>query len=280
MRRAWICALLAVSLAVVTASDAQACNASRRAAASGSHNGRAPLIIGDSTMIFAAPYLGRRGLEADAKGCRQFAEGMAILSRRARAGTLPRLSILALGANGAANSDAISRALEIVGSTRALGLVTPRNSASTRAAMQRAARAHPDRVLLIDWVAYSGGHGGWFGGDGLHVNDIGARAFTALVARRAAVNLRPAKALRVPRGSKGTKACGTIRRFHRTLRVHVPRGADRITCKRAREVARRPPLGGLRGWRIYDWRDAKPGPWQEIYARADRRVLVGTVRAK
>ena len=59
--------------------------------------------------------------------------------------------------------------------------------------------------------------------------------------------------------------------------MHVPRGARRITCARAREIARRTPIQGVRGWRAYDWRDAA-GPWQDVFARADRKVLVGTVR--
>ena len=135
-------------------------------------------------MIFAAPYLGARGLQADAKGCRQFSDGVGMLAQRRRAGTLPRLSILALGANGPVSPAQIAGALSTVGPTRVLGLVTPRKYESTVAAMRRAARAHPDRVLLIDWVAYSGAHGGWFGEDKIHVNDTGARAFASLVATR------------------------------------------------------------------------------------------------
>jgi hypothetical protein len=268
---------LAALLVLMLTHDAYACQDSRKAAASGPHNGRAPLIIGDSTMIFAAPYLGRRGLEADAHGCRQFSEGVSMLAARRRAGTLPRLAILALGANGPVGSGQLAGALKTVGPGHVLGLVTPRKYESTVTAMRALARAHPSSVLLIDWVAFSGPHGGWFGDDKIHVNDAGARAFTDLVARRAAWELPPPRKLAVPRGSRKTKPCGTIHRGGRTLRVHVAHGRDRITCRRARQIARRPPVQGVSGWRAYDWRDAKPGPWQDIYARGDRKVIVGTV---
>ena len=59
---AWV--LAPIVLGGVTSSSAMACDAGRRSAATGPHVGRAPLIIGDSTMIFAAPYLGRRGFQA------------------------------------------------------------------------------------------------------------------------------------------------------------------------------------------------------------------------
>lgn len=277
MRRAAWSALLALLITAASAGQAAACNSSKRSAASGPRFGRAPLIVGDSTMIFAAPYLGARGLQADAKGCRQFGDGVGMLAKRRREGTLPRLSILALGANGPVSAAQIAGAISTVGRTRVLGLVTPRKYESTVAAMRRAARAHPDRVLLIDWVAYSGAHGGWFGEDKIHVNDTGARAFASLVATRTRAFRPPAKSLRVPRSSRGTKACGTVRRSGARLRVHVPRGARRVTCARARELARRTPIQGMRGWRSYDWRDAS-GPWQDVYARSDRKVVVATVR--
>jgi hypothetical protein len=272
--RVAVCALLALLL---TAAPAAACDSSRRSAASGPRFGRAPLIVGDSTMIFAAPYLGARGLQADAKGCRQFSDGVGMLAKRRRAGTLPRLSILALGANGPVSPAQLAGALATVGPGHVLGLVTPRKYESTVAAMRRTARAHPDRVLLIDWVAYSRGHDGWFGEDRIHVNDAGARAFASLVATRTHAFRPPPRSLRVPRSSRATKACGMVRRSGSRLRVRVLRGARRVTCARARELARRTPIQGERGWRAYDWRDAT-GPWQDIYARGDRKVVVGTVR--
>src|SRR3954447_4436360 len=109
------CVVLALLLAGASAADASACGYTVRARAHGHHARRAPLIIGDSTMIFAAPWLGRHGLEADAKECRQFSEGVAMLAARRRAGTLGHLSILALGANGPVSSGMLAGALHTIG---------------------------------------------------------------------------------------------------------------------------------------------------------------------
>ena len=129
------------------AANARACGAAKQAAAAGPrHRGaRAPLILGDSTMIFAAPVLGRLGIEANAKGCRQFAEGISILAARRHAHGLPPIAILALGANGPISGGQIAAALRVTGPHRILGLVTPRRSGVSEARMRRAARSHPDR---------------------------------------------------------------------------------------------------------------------------------------
>src|SRR4051794_38326775 len=147
-------------------------------------------------MIFAAPYLGRRGFQADAHGCRQFSQGVAMLAARRRAGTLSRFSVLALGANGPVSEPMIEHALRVIGTSRVLGLVTPRNEPTSRASMHRAARRHPDRVLLIDWATFSAAHGGWFGGDGLHVNYTGAREYAAFIGRHSSPEMPPVRALR------------------------------------------------------------------------------------
>jgi hypothetical protein len=257
---------------------ASACNAATRSAARHirpAHR-RPPLIIGDSTMIFAAPFLGGLGFEADAHGCRQFSTGVAMLTARRRAGTLPRIAILALGANGPIPASGIRTALRAVGPRRILGLVTPRNLTSSQTQMRRAGGTHPERVLLIDWARYSAGHGSWFGGDGLHVNQTGARAFARLIRRSVAPLVAPpVKALRMPRTLAGRRGCGTVRRAGRTWRVFVTRGARLVTCTRARTLARRPPLRATPGWVAYDWGRTDNGPWQTVWARADRKVIIG-----
>src|SRR4051794_12293642 len=197
------CAALALLLLGARAVDASACGSAVHATAGGHHARRAPLIIGDSTMIFATPWLGRHGFQADAKGCRQFSQGVAMLAARRHAGTLPRLSVLALGANGAVSSSMIAGALHTIGRGRLLGLVTPRKSGASESAMRRAARVHPDRVLLIDWVTYSAGHGGWFAGDGLHVTPAAGHIYANFIARRSApLYDPPVKALRVPTSAR------------------------------------------------------------------------------
>src|SRR4051812_28700638 len=149
--------------------------------------GRQPLAIGDSVMLGAGPQLSAAGFEVDVRGCRQVTEGLAIMARRRRNGTLPRIVILALGSNFRVTSSDIHRALRIVGRKRLLGLVTPRHrngSVKSDAALIRAAgRHHPGRIRVLDWVRYSAGHPGWFGGDGLHLGPAGGAALTRLLLR-------------------------------------------------------------------------------------------------
>jgi hypothetical protein len=255
-----------------------ACHAGKKAGArhSSSRKARAPYIIGDSTMILATPYLGQRGIEADSRGCRQMSAGIQMLAARRRAGTLPNVAVLALGANGAVSSSAISRALRTVGRTRVLGLVTPRNSGSSASAMRRAAHRHPQRVLLIDWVAYSRGHSGWFSGDGLHVSYAGARGFATLVRRRLDPFIGPSRSLKVPDSAGDGKACGDLRRAGKHLNVFVIRGPERIGCDHARRLVRRGTLRRIAGWRPYDLLRSGRKPWSDIYVRHDRKVIVAS----
>src|SRR6185295_11486213 len=100
----------------------------------------------------------------------------------------------------------------------------------------------------------STGHGSWFGGDGLHVNQSGARAFARLMRRRVAPLVSPpVKALRMPRTLTGRRGCRTVRRAGHTWRVFVTRGARLVSCARARDLARRSPLRHTAGWVAYDW---------------------------
>lgn len=267
---------LAALIAAAPAS-ASACRVQQHAGAKrdAARERRAPLIIGDSTMLLATPYLGGLGIEADARGCRQLGAGIELLAARRRARTLPSIAVLALGANGPISGGAIGHALRIMGPFRVLGLVTPRRVGSgSAAAMRRAARRHPDRVVLIDWRAYRGG--GLFAGDGLHVSDRGARAFGRLVRTRLDPFIGPPRSLRVPTSTTGARACGSLRRGGRALDVLVVRGQSRLLCARARRLVRAHALAGIAGWRFYDFRRSGRRPWWDVYVRADRRVIVVT----
>ena len=237
--------------------------------------GRAPLILGDSTMIFATPRLGRLGLEADAHGCRQFAAGAAMLAARRRAGSLPTLAVLALGANGPVSTGQMAAAMRTLGVARVLGLVTPRNAAGTAARMRHVAARHPNRVVLVDWARFSAGRGAWFAGDGLHVTFAGAHAFARFVRRSVAFDFPPATRLRLPARAGAALRCPDARRYRLRLRVYVVRGP--VACPRARALARASPVHAIAGWRAYDWRRARRGPWTWVYVRRDGRAVVAAV---
>jgi hypothetical protein len=190
---AWIGVLAAAALALgLAAAPADAyCGETnvQHAKRTRSAHGAAPLVVGDSTLLIAANRLASRGISADAMGCRAFDAGLSILSARRHGGTLPRLAVLALGSNGTVTGSQIGRALAITGPKRVLGLVTPVNNASAAAAMHRAARRHPQRVLLIDWARRSAGHGSWFI-DGLHPSHPGAGKLARLIEQRVAPTAR------------------------------------------------------------------------------------------
>lgn len=283
MRRAL--AASALILGLLGADAAVACNAGayHRAAHAGRHAGPAPWVIGDSTMIFATPVMGRLGMEADAHGCRQFSQGVAMIATRRPRSQVPSAVVLALGANGAVSRGAIARARFVMGRKRFLVMVTPKNSGSTIAAMRAADRAHPDRVLTLDWAAYSAGRGSsWFGGDNLHVNYTGARVYAHFVRDGLDPFFGPprrGRKLNLPEGAddRRVRSCGQIRAYGRQTQVFLTRGT--LSCRYARKLMRRPRLHEPRRWRFYDWRAVGRGPWTDVLARYDRAsVIAGITR--
>jgi hypothetical protein len=146
---------------------------------------RPPLAIGDSSMLLALPALARVGYKANARGCRQFAEGLRILRDAKRAHQLPRLVVLALGADASVTGAQIQQAKKILGPKRKLGLVTPRElgggESNDAQVIRNAGQRDPTRIKVLDWVHYSAGHSSWFQPDGLHLTFSGAKAFARLL---------------------------------------------------------------------------------------------------
>ena len=95
--------------------------------------------------------------------------------------------VLALGTNASISMDQLSRALALVGFSRSLVLVTPRElgggSGSDASNCRAFAKAHPGHVFLLDWVAFSAGHSSWFARDGIHLGPAGAAGMATLLAR-------------------------------------------------------------------------------------------------
>jgi len=194
--------VFAVLLALVftltlATSAAHACGAAKHAKASkrGSGQGRAPLVIGDSVLLGAVPQVAAAGFEVNTRGCRQMREGLGIIAARKRAKTLPRLVVIALGANGSIAYGQIREAMKLVGPDRVLGLVTPRElgggQSSDARNIRTAGRRFPGRVAVLDWVRFSAGQGGWFAGDGLHLGPGGARGLARLLRGALALAVEP-----------------------------------------------------------------------------------------
>ncbi len=192
-------AVAAGAIALVTllggAAPALACNAMKhRKAIDPPGGGRAALVVGDSVLLGAADRVAEAGFEVDARGCRQWSAGLQILRARAHTHSLPPLVIVGLGTNGSARRAVLDQALSIVGQDRVLGLMTPREvggrGGTDAALVRRYVKEHPGRTVLLDWVAFSAGHGGWFSGDGIHLGAAGAAGMVRLL--RAARRKAPA----------------------------------------------------------------------------------------
>lgn len=145
--------------------------------------GRAPLAIGDSALLGALPQVAQAGIRANARGCRQYPEGLALMRDLRRHDRLPRVVILQLGSNGYVTEENVHDALRIVGKRGIVALVTPREAAGEGThdidLIRREAREHK-RVRLLDWVKHSAGHSAWFQPDGLHLTLDGAEAMARL----------------------------------------------------------------------------------------------------
>jgi hypothetical protein len=143
-------------------------------------------VVGDSTMIFAVPYLAQHRMQANARGCRMWREGMDLLRARKRSHSLPHLVVMGLGANWVISRGDIEAAVRLLGPKRVLGLIAPREegggTSSDAYNVRRAGRRHRNRVKVLDWPRYSAGHGNWFSGDGLHMSYTGASAYARFIA--------------------------------------------------------------------------------------------------
>lgn len=149
--------------------------------------GPPPLAIGDSAMLLALPNLARAGFTANARGCRDLREGLALLRGKRAAGRLPPIVVVALGANASITPGQVSATLRLLGRGRTLVLVTPRELGGWAGADARTVRAFgrrlPRRVRVLDWVAHSRGRRAWFQPDGLHLTFDGARAFARFLSQ-------------------------------------------------------------------------------------------------
>jgi hypothetical protein len=185
--------LVALMLGLVTAEVAQAqgCGFAHRKP-QGGRVGTAPLAIGDSVMLGAARRLSNFGFEVDARCARNPSEGLSILRRRRRRGTLPEVVVIALGTNVVLSRGDIRRMLRAAGRPRTLMLVTPYRQwrpFHTRP-MRRLARHRPKRVKLIDWSKRAERNREWFIRDGTHLRPAGVTAYTRMLKRAAWSRLR------------------------------------------------------------------------------------------
>src|SRR5579871_1782928 len=85
-----------------------------------------PLAIGDSTMLLALEDLAAGGFDANAHGCRQYPEALALLAQRKAQGRLPHMVLIALGGDGSVTHADIGETIGLLCCTRLLVIVTNR----------------------------------------------------------------------------------------------------------------------------------------------------------
>lgn len=187
VRLAPIVSVLAALVVLPAAAQAQCGGVKSAGAKKNISKGPPPLVVGDSVMLYAVGPLASVGFNANARGCRQWAEGHSVLAARKRQGRLPSLVVMALGANWRITREDIGRTRRLLGPKRVLAIMTPRESGGWSGADARniraAGKAHPRNVKVLDWVRFSRGHGSWFSGDGLHLSWAGVRAYVRCIRR-------------------------------------------------------------------------------------------------
>jgi hypothetical protein len=162
----------------------------------GANHGPPPIAIGDSTMLFPIPDLNRAGFDVNAKGCRGFKQSVWVARDLRNRGILPKLILFNAYGNGGVDDGLIKFALKVIGPKRTLVLVTAYDAdtghppAPDTDVIVRAAKEHPDRIELLDWVKYSLPHhkvdpapGAWFLPDLFHPNIVGSAAYAHFLAQ-------------------------------------------------------------------------------------------------
>jgi hypothetical protein len=158
--------------------------------------GGPPIAIGDSTVLLPIPNLNAVGYSVNARGCRGFKEAIKVAAKLRKKKRLPHLVLMNDYGNGGVNPDLIEEALDVLGPSRVLGLVSEYNAdtghppAPDTDVLYRARKQYPHRILVLDWVKYSLQHhkaepkvGAWFLPDLFHPNYTGADAYAQFLAR-------------------------------------------------------------------------------------------------
>ena len=161
-----------------------------------SPRGLPPMVIGDSTVILPIPNLTAVGYSVNARGCRGIKEATAVAAKLRRKHKLPHLVLINDYGNGGINSDRIQEALDVLGTSRVLGLVTEYNADTGRPpapdtdVLFQARKRYPHRIVVLDWVKFSRRHhaaepkaGAWFLPDLYHPNYTGAAAYAQFLSR-------------------------------------------------------------------------------------------------
>lgn len=141
--------------------------------------------LGDSVMLGAAQEMMERmpGIYVDAKVGRQVSQGAGVINGMRSSGLLGSVVIVHLGTNGAGSVSSYLNVIDSIGPDSTIYWLTAHGvswGGQVNANIYEAASQRPN-VHVLDWDAYSSGHGEWFFSDGIHLNGAGRAAYANFV---------------------------------------------------------------------------------------------------
>ncbi|PEL74025.1 acetyltransferase [Bacillus wiedmannii] len=144
--------------------------------------------IGDSVMIDITPYLKNTfpDIRIDAQIGRQLSKAIPVVEQLKNEGNLGNNVIIGLGTNGAFTTEQLVSLIKLIGNERKIIFINTRVPRPWESIVNERLKAtvtkYPN-VTLVDWYAASAGKKDYFAPDGVHLTNVGAEAYAALVAK-------------------------------------------------------------------------------------------------
>ena len=144
-------------------------------------------FVGDSVMLGASKALLNTfsNCYVDAKESRQVRNTLPILQGLSDEGKIGSTVVIALGTNGAFTTDTGSQLIDYLGPDRTIYWVKAFGQHLTWQQQSNAAidgiAAKYSNVTVIDWASDGAAHPEYFGSDGIHLNQAGARAYAEFI---------------------------------------------------------------------------------------------------
>ncbi|MGG1289157.1 SGNH/GDSL hydrolase family protein, partial [Bacillus wiedmannii] len=144
--------------------------------------------IGDSVMIDITPYLKNTfsDIRIDAQIGRQLSKAIPVVEQLKYQGNLGNYVIIGLGTNGAFTTEQLVSLIKVIGNERKIIFINtrvPRPWESIVNERLKVTASEYPNVTLVDWYAASAGKKDYFAPDGVHLTNVGAEAYAALVAK-------------------------------------------------------------------------------------------------
>lgn len=145
------------------------------------------MLLGDSVLLGTSPYIAHRVnvFRVDAVVARQADATLTRVAQLAEAGKLPPTMILNLGNNGTVEESQLRGMLRLLRGCRNVVVINarvPRSWQDDNDALMARVVPKFSNAVLANWYAASAGRPDFFGPDGVHPSQAGARAYADVVA--------------------------------------------------------------------------------------------------